>query len=367
MSIRQFILAIVVIAILFLGGIFTLSHRSQSSEISNEKTKIFSFLKSNSNSKSLYSVSEENNGTNKAFMRVGTEPPTTTKSLLDGSDIMDYPESVYVVMIDNHRAAREHHTGLTEAKIIIEMPAEGGIPRLAAMFSSHEQLEKIGPVRSVRPYFLDILRSFKPIIIHAGGSDVAMEYLASSSDFCDLDHQEGNENFWRDDNILKPHNLFINTENILNYAEEKDWNHSLTESVFELESAYFEGEEVIKFDVDFGMQVNKVSWNWSKDNQAFIREQQDENEEIEVNNVIVIISEQWLLGDDDKSRIGVTTTGEGSAFIFRDGKVIEGNWQREDDNFFKFIDLEGNSIPLAKGKTFFEFIGEKSRLNITKK
>lgn len=367
MSFRQFILAIVVIAVLFFGGFFLLTQKSLNFEvIFTEKTKVFSFLKPNSSSKNLYNENKST-GSEKAFMRIGADPPSATVSFLDGDSVINFPENVYVVMIDNHRIARKHHTGINNASIVFEMPTEGGIPRLAAVFSSHKNLEKIGPIRSVRPYFLDVIKPFSPIIIHAGGSDVAMAYLYSSTDFCDMDHNEGSEYFWREKNIMKPHNLFTNTEKIALYAEDKNCHKPLEKSVFELASAYFQGEDVVKLEVDFGTQVNKVIWNWDEEKQLFVRYQQDENEEIGVDNVIVIISNQWLLGDDDKARIGIITKGEGSAFVFRDGKVIEGKWTREENDFFKFFDLENNSIPLVKGKIFFEFISEKQKLSITKK
>ncbi|NLM44527.1 MAG: DUF3048 domain-containing protein, partial [Clostridiales bacterium] len=57
------------------------------------------------------------------------------------------------VMIDNERNARPQ-SGITEADIVFEMPVEGNITRYMAIYH-HLPSEKIGPVRSARPYFID--------------------------------------------------------------------------------------------------------------------------------------------------------------------------------------------------------------------
>lgn len=79
-------------------------------------------------------------------------------------------------MINNAPAARPQ-SGISEADILYEVLAEGGITRLIGIFQSHAGVVKIGPIRSIRPYLLDIGESYGGITVHAGGSPDAYAIL----------------------------------------------------------------------------------------------------------------------------------------------------------------------------------------------
>lgn len=80
------------------------------------------------------------------------------------------------VMINNAPAARPQ-SGVSEADILYEILAEGGITRLIGIFQSHTGVVKIGPIRSIRPYLLDIGESYGGVTVHAGGSPAAYAIL----------------------------------------------------------------------------------------------------------------------------------------------------------------------------------------------
>ncbi|MEI2420554.1 DUF3048 C-terminal domain-containing protein, partial [Arthrospira platensis SPKY2] len=55
--------------------------------------------------------------------------------------------------------------------------------------------------------------------------------------------------------------------------------------------------------------------------------------------------------------IQIQIWGEGPVSIFRDGRRIEGRWQRLDpSHMLTFYDLEGNPLPLAPGPSFFQLV-----------
>ncbi|MCK5019666.1 MAG: DUF3048 domain-containing protein, partial [Candidatus Peribacteraceae bacterium] len=78
--------------------------------------------------------------------------------------------SLFAIMVENHEDARRYHLGLEEALLIQEFYVEGFISRFVALFSMDDIPEAIGPVRSIRPYFLDAFFPWSSIIFHAGGS-----------------------------------------------------------------------------------------------------------------------------------------------------------------------------------------------------
>src|SRR3989338_1831670 len=59
------------------------------------------------------------------------------------------------VMIENHQEARPEHQWLEGALLIEEFLVESGITRFAVLFDAEDLPERIGPVRSLRPYFVD--------------------------------------------------------------------------------------------------------------------------------------------------------------------------------------------------------------------
>ena len=73
------------------------------------------------------------------------------------------------VMINNLEGAQPL-LGVSDADLIYECPVEGGITRLLAIFKNPKGIQKIGSVRSARPYFINIAQGLDAIYMHIGGS-----------------------------------------------------------------------------------------------------------------------------------------------------------------------------------------------------
>src|SRR3990167_7693043 len=83
-----------------------------------------------------------------------------------------------VVMIENSPDARPH-SGIIRADIIYEAVAEGGVTRLMPVYYCDAQRDDvaIGPVRSVRSYFLDWASEYgeTPLFGHVGGANCSAD------------------------------------------------------------------------------------------------------------------------------------------------------------------------------------------------
>ena len=66
------------------------------------------------------------------------------------------------VMINNVQAACPQ-AGIANAGVMYEAPVEGGITRMMAIFEDYDNLEKIGPVRSCRDYYIFYASGFDAI------------------------------------------------------------------------------------------------------------------------------------------------------------------------------------------------------------
>lgn len=134
---------------------------------------------------------------------------------LDGAAVGEETEDlpgVYAVMIDNAVDAWPP-SGIERAFLVIEAPVEAGIPRYEAFFAADaaEAVDKIGPVRSARPYFVDWANEFDALYAHVGGSNAALEVISSTGTF-DLNEFYNASSFWRASDRYAPHNAYTSTE-----------------------------------------------------------------------------------------------------------------------------------------------------------
>jgi len=131
---------------------------------------------------------------------------------IDGIYVAEGEENLrpVVVMIENHYDSRPV-AGLEKASIIYETIIEGGITRFLAVFDGGVSAKRIGPVRSARPFFIDMAEEWDGVYFHAGGSPEALAELK----FSDLDRvneiSADGVFFWRDISKLPPHNLYTSS------------------------------------------------------------------------------------------------------------------------------------------------------------
>ncbi|MBW7953985.1 DUF3048 domain-containing protein, partial [Candidatus Dojkabacteria bacterium] len=72
------------------------------------------------------------------------------------------------ITINNYPAARSQH-GLTYADVVGEFLAEGGITRYVPIYYSNQEVEKVGPIRSLRYYMIMFTSEYADaIILHEG-------------------------------------------------------------------------------------------------------------------------------------------------------------------------------------------------------
>ena len=111
-----------------------------------------------------------------ASSKKGKDKPVVEKKLKVFDE--DSDARPIAVMINNNHAAWPH-AGLQESYLNYEIIAEGGITRIMALYKDVSSLDKIGSVRSSRPYYLDYVLENDAIYVHWGGSDQAYSDIKS--------------------------------------------------------------------------------------------------------------------------------------------------------------------------------------------
>ncbi len=145
-----------------------------------------------------------------------------TGSIL-GEELEILPQ-VFGVMIENSADAWPL-VGIQDAFLVVEAPVEAGIPRFIAFFSEEDEVEKIGPVRSARAYYLDWNDELDAVYAHVGGSPEALDLIKYELDTIDLNQFWQSEYFYRQNNYrYAPHNVFTTSGRLISSLVELELN-----------------------------------------------------------------------------------------------------------------------------------------------
>ncbi len=287
------------------------------------------------------------------------------------------------VMIPNNAPALPQY-GLSKAAIIYEAPVEGRITRLMAVFEDFDDLDRIGPVRSSRDYFLYVAMGYEAIYCNWGLARPYVEELINRDTVQNISAAvEG---------IYNPAHEAYDRVSRSGYATEftgylfidglkkaadrlgYDWEHSdafvppftFAADGVRAEENYTDCAEAFTI-YPGGTAGNKGGYGaytpyfaYNENDHLYYRYQDGkpqvdeyaDNEQLAVSNVVF----QYCHGEvrDDHDYLAFGVHGEGKAIVFTGGKVIEGTWSRYDgDNTpAKFYDEDGEEIIFNQGKTW---------------
>lgn len=284
------------------------------------------------------------------------------------------------VMIDNHSGAWPQ-ANLDKAYLVYEIVVEGGETRLMALFKGQD-IDKIGPVRSSRHYFLDYALENDAIYVHHGWSPQAQSDIAKLGINNINGIQESSSDFWRVKDKSAPHNLFTSTESILKIAERKGYETTSTkESVlnyvadeFDLSTKY--KNEDITNDTSNVIDTNTmtattvtiphstlqtVKYEYNAETKTYTRYARNKlqtdyitGEAVTTKNIIITMCDNYTLQDtENKGRQGLKNIGTFDGYYITNGQAIKikcTKSAREAQTVYK--DLEGNEIDVNDGNTF---------------
>lgn len=270
--------------------------------------------------------------------------------------------AVNAVIIENHVDARPL-SGLSKASLVYEAPVEGGITRFLAIFPGDVKADEIGPVRSARPYFIDLAREFGGIFAHVGGSYAALEDLnADKKNITDLNQYYKSEYFWRDEARFAPHNVYTSA-GLFSLA-----NKNLGASVPTYDRWQFKPDmplnlrpEKNEILVSSPALAYSVKWVYDRVHNDYVRYeggkiQKDKNGPVvRAKNVVVLKTDIEII--DAVTRRQIRIIGEGEATVFRDGEPAVGRWKKESlISRLKFYVPSGQEFVFNAGPTWIEIV-----------
>lgn len=273
----------------------------------------------------------------------------------------DWPMAV---VIENYAPIRDQQSGLNEAAIVYETLTEGGITRFLAIFNG-DSVDRIGPVRSARPYFVSWASEYRAALAHVGGSPEALENLKNNARVLNIDEFADSKTIIRLRQYSAPHNAYTSTDAILKKLMDADYEKPLDAPRFIFKEADDVSGDIRLISVNFSTEPYLVKYIFDEDEKKYLRYNgETPHHNIKAANVIIQYTSQEILDHEQRRRI--QTTGTGRAIVFRDGQAFEAIWQRDasvnDPNqppsatFTRFFDKQGKEIELNRGQTWIEVV-----------
>lgn len=295
--------------------------------------------------------------------------PSPVYSVMTGLEIADASlnsSPTFCAQIPNGSTdGARPQAGLTEAAIVFEAIAETGITRFAAIFQNPDT-SVIGPVRSLRPYYLDWDTPFDCTVVHAGGSDEALAAIATGGqrdldeDYNYMWREEGSNRLWN--------NLFTSPTKLAEFNQSKGYTSSspqafsrlspnaAKQSATDLQNCLAdaecetEQESAQTISINFGSYLNyNTRYSYDPVTNTYLRSYQTgdahlvyhcptdltepntksecgELVQIAPNAIAVMMVQEGTMADGYHEQI--STINSGKAYIFQNGSIVEGTWQK---------------------------------------
>lgn len=302
---------------------------------------------------------------------IAAEPDNRVRRFSDGMLIEpeEQPKRWYAVMIENSAEAWPL-SGLSQARLVFEAPVEGSIPRFMALYDDSQDVQKIGPVRSARPYYIDWALGLEAMYVHVGGSPDALSKI-NQLVVASLNQFYWDPFFWRSSDRYAPHNVYTSTKLLAEGFVKRGYEDSdelpalgwdyIDETTESNPNAVITPATEIR--VPFSNLTRDYDAVWKYDGQAnrYARWQDTEQQTdqdgtpVYANNVMVLNMSVSVI--DDVGRREIDTISSGKGLLFRDGQRFEIIWKKAGRGEpLQLLDADGNKVKLQAGPTWIEII-----------
>ncbi len=295
---------------------------------------------------------------------VGQEDPPGPTSPITGLP-MGEGGSPVAVSLGNNPTARMQ-SGLSQADLVYEVLAEGGITRYLALFHS-KPAETVGPVRSARPYLALLAKEWGAIFAHCGGDrkdlEPIKEWKVADADEFGLSHL-----YWRTKDRTPPDNLYTSVENL-----RKAVPQALPDPEGRFDFTEWDEQPLGTLTISYGHNY-RVEYRYSPDDGAYKRFVLDGNKEAQqtdrdsgdpvlVSNVIIQFAKSRVTYSD--GGLSIDLIGKGKAQYLSGGRFQEGSWEKESvEGPTVFSTGEGDPLKVSPGQTWIQIIPENAIVKV---
>ena len=261
-----------------------------------------------------------------------------------------------VVKIDNFPTIARPQVGINQADVVFEEIVEG-ITRFAAVFQS-SQADPVGPIRSARTSDINILAQLgRPLLAWSGGNPFVTKAIQNAN-IDNLTPDRYASAYFRTADRAKPHNYFSNTSTLFSLATDAT---PVPQPLFQYRGAdtplppTAQPSAGVKIVFTGGEQVD---YQWNDTLQGWARFQAGtphvdvDGHQIAPQNLVVLFTKYKASPADPRSP-EAQTVGSGDAWVFTNGSIIPGTWNRPDATKpATLTDGNGQPILLTPGHTW---------------
>ena len=296
------------------------------------------------------------------------------------------------VMVNNisntSRQNARPQRGLSSADLLIECKVEGGITRFCAVFHDADSIPEIGPLRSGRDQFLQLLMPYQALYYHDGESAACTKFISvynysglnigGKSYFNTPTHPHVAHRDSRGRDVAYEHTEFTSGKEIkqaagnagigLTYANETPFFHFAdyrTAASNDLPGAPAAKTISITHSESYRTRLTYNSWGRSYKLEMYNRSKKayentvDEltGKQLTFDNVVVCFADIAAYAGDSHDVQSVNYVAGGQAYLFTRGGVQVGRWEKPHPTHpLKLYTETGEEMTLNRGKTYLALV-----------
>lgn len=301
--------------------------------------------------------------------------PTTMASPLSGNQVDPAlaKRPVTGIMIENSPDARPQ-SGLQDAGVVYEAIAEGGITRFLGLFQETTP-QYIGPVRSVRPYYIDFAAPYQASIVHVGGSPDGLA-MVRNGHYRDLDQFFNSGYFTRISSRYAPHNVYTDFARLDQLNQAKGYTSSTFTPWPRKDPQPAATPTASHIDIKISSPLYYSHYDFNNATDTYMRSEggvphlqitsADDKSGLQLNprTVLALVMQYAVI--DSSGHSSYVDTGSGQMFAFQDGTEVTGTWNKTDQSsMFSFKYANGDQFKVDAGQTWVVIVGSPSDVSYT--
>jgi hypothetical protein len=282
------------------------------------------------------------------------------------------------VMIDDQIRARPQ-AGLSEADVVYQAPAEGGIPRYMAIFQTKDPA-LIGPIRSARVYFVAWAEEWRAMYVHVGGATNAQNYLYANNgkyvwNVDEIHYGVRSGYFDRVGWRRSPHNVYTSGARLQALCRKIGATKPMTQAFWAF------ADSAPLYDRPYGGRIvvpylaNRITYTYNRRTNTYLRGVTGEaiqtdygNKDAVAPSTVVVLYQ--VVGympynpsttDARKGRLEIGFNGKGRAMVFENGRAISAVWTKQNDYAPTILtyatgEHAGEQIRFVRGQVFVQVV-----------
>ena len=286
----------------------------------------------------------------------GLLPEAAERNVLSGREGSN--GLVLAVKIDDTNAAHPQ-IGLEDADVVYIEQVEGGVTRLAAIFSSVIP-ERIGPIRSARISDIDILAQYGRVAFAYSGAQKKLLPVIDAANLQNLGAQAQPPSIYTTDpNRIAPVAMVLRADLLMAKVIEKNYQITTANNVgWSFGDAPQGGKPTES--VIMHWPAARYSAAWSESQSRWLLSHNSESNVAESGIVLgpttLVIQMVSITDSEYRDKVGgITpfsqTVGNGRGFILRDGKTFNALWSRASEGAgTTWTSSDGKEIKFAPGQ-----------------